>query len=107
QIKALAKLESVNIDSDYVAGSTDASAVMTDLEIFMPLEGLIDFEVERGRLEKEIAKIDGELKRVDGKLSNEKFMSKAPQDIVDKERSKKEEFEDQLEKLRAGLSKLG
>jgi len=107
QLKALAKLDSVILDSAYAAGSTDASAVMSDLEIFMPLAGLIDFDVERGRLEKEIGKIEIELKRIDGKLNNEKFMSKAPDNVVEKERSKKKEYEDQLEKLKISLSKLG
>ena len=42
-IKALAKVDSITIDPDYVPASTDASAVMNDLEIFMPLKDLIDF----------------------------------------------------------------
>ncbi|MCL1911755.1 MAG: valine--tRNA ligase, partial [Leptospirales bacterium] len=53
QLKALAKLENIIIDPAYIPDKTDASAVMYDIEIYMPLKGLIDFGKERARLEKE------------------------------------------------------
>ncbi len=105
-IKALAKVEKLDIDDAYVPDKTDASAVMTDLEIFMPLKGVIDIEKEMARLQKEIARIDAELKRVEGKLTNEKFISKAPEDIINKEKGKQKEFMELLSKLNESLEKL-
>jgi valyl-tRNA synthetase len=105
-IQALAKVESVAIDADYTPEKTDASAVMTDLEIFLPLKGLIDTDKEKARLEKEIGKIIQELQRVEGKLNNESFTGKAPADVIEKERAKQKEYRDMLEKLQESLSKL-
>ena len=105
-IKALARVEDITISADYKAANTDASAVMTDLEIFMPLADLIDIDKEKARLEKEIGRIEGELARVEGKLSNEKFIGKAPQEIIDKEKGKKDEYMEMLGKLRQSLDKL-
>jgi len=105
-IQALAKVESVAIDADYTPEKTDASAVMTDLEIFLPLKGLIDTDKEKARLEKEIGKITQELQRVEGKLNNESFTGKAPADVIEKEKAKQKEYRDMLEKLQESLSKL-
>jgi len=105
-IKALAKVENIDINDSYVPDKTDASAVMTDLEIFMPLKGAIDIDKEKARLEKEIGKISAELKRVEGKLSNEKFISKAPEAVINKEKSKQNEFMEIISKLIESLDKL-
>jgi valyl-tRNA synthetase len=105
-IQALAKVESVEVNADYTPEKTDASAVMTDLEIFLPLKGLIDTDKERARLEKEIGKINQELQRVEGKLNNESFTGKAPADVIEKEKAKQKEYRDMLEKLQESLSKL-
>ncbi len=106
-IRALAKVENIDIDCNYSPAKTDASAVMNDLEIFMPLSGLIDIEKEKARLEKEIGKIETELKKVQGKLSNESFISKAPETVIEKEKSKQREYDELLSKLRSSLEKLG
>jgi valyl-tRNA synthetase len=77
------------------------------VEIYVPLEGLIDFEKERARLDKEIEKVRAELGKVERKLSNDSFLNKAPADIIEKERSKREEFTEVLAKLESSLTKLG
>ena len=105
-LHSLAKLEDSLIDQSYTPDKTDAAAVMTDVEIYMPLKDLIDMDKEKARLAKEIDKISGELKRVEGKLSNEKFLSKAPAEIVDKEKAKKEELQEIMEKLETSLKNL-
>jgi valyl-tRNA synthetase len=105
-LRALAKLNSIKTDPDYTPDPTDASAVISELEIFMPLKELIDIEKEKARLEKELHKIRGELDRIDKKLKNENFISKAPSDIIDKERNKRSEYTDILEKLEINLNKL-
>ena len=55
QIQALAKVESIALDPHYMPGSTDASAVMTDIEIYVPLRNLIDIDKERARIDKEVS----------------------------------------------------
>ena len=57
----------------------------------LPLKGVIDLAAERARLDKELAKADADIKRVDAKLSNEKFIANAPEDVVEGEKEKREE----------------
>ena len=80
-----------------------ASAVIKDMEVFVILEGLIDPEVERKRLEKEIQRITGLLDKTNKKLSNDYFLKKAPKDIIEKERAKKEDYQKMLDKLDKNL----
>jgi valyl-tRNA synthetase len=56
----------------------------------LPLKGVIDFSAEKARLDKELAKADADIKRVDAKLSNEKFVANAPDEIVEEEKEKRE-----------------
>lgn len=69
-----------------------ASAVIRGVEIFVPLKGLIDIDKEIARLSKELKGIDTELARVQGKLGNQGFLSKAPADVIEKEKAKEEEL---------------
>src|SRR5690606_34402347 len=64
------------------------TAVVSGAEIYLPLEGLIDIEEEIARLEKELEKLNKEVERVEKKLNNEKFVSKAPEAVVEAERAK-------------------
>ena len=79
---------------------------MGGLEIYVPLAGLIDIGVERMRLEKEIARIERQLNDLNQKLSNQDFLRKAPQEVVDREKNKKEDFETNLKKLQVNLGSL-
>ena len=72
-------------------------------EIYIPLSGILDIDAETQRLKKELAKNETELKRVSGKLNNKRFLDKAPQDVVDKEKKKKDEFESNIQKLKNNL----
>jgi len=83
-----------------------ASAVVDYVELFVPLEGLIDIEVERARLQKEIDRLAAMLAGVQRKLSNEGFVEKAPKDVVDKEREKLETFAHTIEKLEKNIEML-
>ena len=83
-----------------------ASAVVKGCDIFVPLKGIIDLDVERARIEKEISRLEGALKGVEKKLSNEKFVNNAPKEIVEKEQNKKENWEGQLVKLKKILEEL-
>ncbi len=105
-IQALARVEEVTVDAAYTPDNTDASAVLRDVEIYLPLKGLIDIDKEKARLEKEIGKVEIELNRVEKKLSNESFIGKAPQAVIDKEKQKKDEYSEILSKLKESLDKL-
>jgi valyl-tRNA synthetase len=68
------------------------SAVLSGAELFMPLEGLLDIDAELARLNKELEKWAKEVKLVQGKLSNERFVSKAPDAVVAEERKKEADY---------------
>ena len=69
------------------------TTVVTGIEVYLPLAGLIDVAKETARLTKEVADLDKELARVNGKLNNKGFLAKAPGDVVEKEKAKAAEFE--------------
>lgn len=79
------------------------SAVIAGAEIYIPLEDLVDFEAEYERLSKEKKRLEGEVKRVEGKLSNQGFVSKAPEKVVNEEREKMVKYKEMLEKVTASL----
>ncbi len=85
-----------------------ASAVIGKIEVWIPfkLKGLIDLDKEKTRLEKQISKIEIDLKRVKDKLKNKKFLSKAPREIIAKERKKEKELKERLKKLEKNLKSL-
>lgn len=96
----LANITEVKIARDKTEIDEDtASSVIDGTEIYLPLADLIDFEKEIERLTKEKTRLEGELKRVKGKLNNEKFMSKAPEEVVNEEKEKLEKYELMMEKL--------
>ena len=72
----------------------------------MPLEDLIDFEQEKERLLKEEERLKKELARVNGMLSNEKFMSKAPEAKVNEERAKLEKYTQMMEQVQERLASM-
>ena len=82
------------------------SAHLGDMEVMIPVEGAIDKEKEVARLQKDMAKLEKELQRVMGKLRNEGFLSKAPAEVVAKEKAKREEIEAKKEGLAQRLRVL-
>ncbi|WP_121639629.1 valine--tRNA ligase [Virgibacillus sp. Bac330] len=82
------------------------SAVVTGAELFLPLEGLIDFDKEIARLEKDLAKWTKEVERVQKKLANEGFINKAPQAVIEAEKQKEKEYLDKQAKVQARLHEL-
>ncbi len=105
-IKKLAKVEDLNVDEKMQRPKGSASAVLKHCEIYIPLEGLIDLDVERARLQKEISRIQGSLARIEKKLANEKFINNAAPEIVEKERNKKSDWEKSFKKLKDILENL-
>jgi len=72
----------------------------------LPLAGVIDFAAERARLEREMAKVANDIARVDAKLGNADFLARAPEEVVEGEREKREEAEDRRQKIVEALARL-
>ncbi len=83
-----------------------ASAVAGGVQVWMPLAGLIDVEVEKKRLEKEIARLEVQVAGLVKKLMNRDFVDRAPREVIEKEKKKKEDFTETLNKLRESLHLL-
>ena len=76
-------------------------------KVYMPLEGLIDVDAERERLSKELGKAEEELKKVNGKLSNENFVSRAPEEVVEENRERQRQGKERVEELEKMIENLG
>ena len=83
-----------------------AQIIIGDANYCLPLEGVVDFSEERTRLEKELGKLKGEISRLDKKLSNERFIANAPQNVVTEERTKLAHYRSQHEKTAAALKRM-
>jgi valyl-tRNA synthetase len=83
-----------------------ASTVTRRVEVFVVLEGILDFESEARRLEKELSRVEHEVGITQRKLSNEDFLGRAPQEVVEKEREKGARLAEKLEKLRGHYERL-
>jgi valyl-tRNA synthetase len=106
-IHTLAKVEDMEfITQDSPAPHKALTCVIKGAEIFVPMEGLVDIETEIVRLQKEHTNLEKEIDRVSKKLSNEGFLAKAPQDVVEKERQKEKDYRDMMEKVEQRLNML-
>ena len=102
-IKRLARLDSLDF------GRPQAGAVQIVLEeatLALPLAGVIDIGAESQRLKREIDKVGSEIKQLDAKLANEKFVSRAPEHVVEEQRERKTEAEATAAKLEQALKRL-
>ena len=81
-------------------------AVLDEATLILPLEGIVDLDKERARLTKEIEKLSGEVKKIDAKLSNEQFVAKAPEEVIEEQRDRREAADQAREKLRKALEML-
>ncbi len=105
-IRFLTSAESLEVGPEVEKPKASGSAVVAGMEVYVPLSGLIDFDVERQRLQKEIRRLQQQLDALNKKLANVNFISKAPKEIVERERQKKGQYEEKLEKLEANLASL-
>ena len=85
---------------------SSASGVYEGMEIFIPLKGVIQFDEEEKRLEKELAKLRKEWTQIDKKLTNEDFLQKAPSDVVEKEKEKIRSLGKKTEKVESHLERI-
>ena len=105
-LSKLANLASITWLDDPSKAPLSATALAGELEILVPMAGLIDISAELARLDREIDKISLEAKKLSGKLGNEKFLSNAPTEVVAKERQKLTDFESSLSQLKQKRSSI-
>ncbi|MGB9839544.1 valine--tRNA ligase [Thermovenabulum sp.] len=99
----LAKVDKAEFIEKEVFPKKAMSTVVKGAEIYVPVEGLIDVDLEIERLRKEREELREELERAERKLGNENFVNKAPREVVEKERLKAEEYKDKISKIEKRL----
>ncbi len=103
----LTSAEPLTIQQEAVKPKQALTAIIAEgIEVYLPLEGVIDLEAETARLEKELNQVQAEIKKTEGKLNNPSFVDKAPDEVVAKEKLRREEQESRLSKLRQRLQEL-
>jgi len=105
-IRSLARTGDLQIGIGMERPDQSATQVAGDVEILLPLAGLIDVEEELKRLDKEIAKAQKDIDFFDRKLSNEKFVANAPADVLEKDRSKQSEAKEKISILQQSREKI-
>jgi valyl-tRNA synthetase len=111
-IRQLARVRTLRVIESGARPSHAVSSIMASgeggamAEVFVPLKGLIDFEVEIKRLTRELDKTEKECASVGRKLSNEEFLSKAPEEVIEKERQRLEAAREKLANISTGLERI-
>ena len=105
-LKRLAKVKDLKIADQIKKPKHSATSLAGEIEIFVPLEGIIDFEKEKKNLTKRLDETERILKGITSKLKNKDFLKKAPKDVVNKEKEKKLELEGTIGRLKKNLEDL-
>lgn len=105
-IKDLTRTETLTITNEGERPKGAAASIFDNIEIFVPMKGLVDVEKETTRLDREKTKILKGLQQTEGKLNNQKFLAKAPEEVITKEQEKQASFKATLEKIEEGLVRL-
>jgi valyl-tRNA synthetase len=105
-LRALARVGSAEFLTSGERPRGAATAVVGATEIYLPLDDLINLDEEQARLAKELGKIEQELARVQRKLANGDFLTKAKEEVVEKEREKASQFEEKIRTLRSSMDKI-
>ncbi|MFP4020649.1 MAG: valine--tRNA ligase [Halanaerobium sp.] len=106
-IENLARIKELKIGGDELERPDKVStSIVKEVEVILPLEGMIDLDKEIERMEKEIEEMDFEIERAEGKLNNEGFVNNAPEDLVEEEKQKLKEYRKKKEKLIARKKEL-
>jgi len=104
--RSLARVENLYCGTKIKKPPLSASAVISGAEIFVPLEGLIDIEVEKSRLQKELTGLKTQMEKVSKKLANPDFLANAPSDVIDREKLKKRDYEERIERINKNLEQI-
>ena len=105
-IKELARLEDLEVGPSVVKPKVSASSILSDAEVIVPLEGLMDFGEEKKRIEKELKKVEKEIIFLSRKLSNQNFVDKAPPDVIEKDRQNHKDLSEKQTKLQVHLQTI-
>lgn len=105
-LERIGKISALVVGSDTKRPPYSASAVVGSTEIFVPLQDIIDIDIEHKRITKEIERLEKATISVEKKLLNEQFLSKAPKEVIEKEKNKLESFNQTLKKHRETLTVL-
>jgi valyl-tRNA synthetase len=105
-IKILARVQALHCNADGGPPAAAAKAVVDQVDIFLPLAGIIDFAEEAKRLEKEMQKLTKDLDQAQRKLTNEDFLAKAPAEVVAKEKEKLAGWSEKLAKLKTHQERI-
>ncbi len=103
-LKRLARLET--IETAAAAPKASVQLLVRGEVAALPLEGVVDIAAERARLDKEIAKLDGEVKKIDAKLGNADFLKRAPEEVVEEQRDRRETALARRAKVSEALERL-
>jgi valyl-tRNA synthetase len=103
-MKRLARLAGISFADMAPQGAVQL--VVRGEVVALPLKGVVDLAAERARLEKEMAKVDADIRRVDGKLTNADFLARAPEEVIDGEREKRDEAVTRKAKIVEALERL-
>ncbi|MBN7819719.1 valine--tRNA ligase [Bowmanella yangjiangensis] len=98
-LSKMARLESITVLPEGDKGPASATAIVGEMEVMIPMAGLIDKDAELARIGKALEKLQADMARTQGKLSNDSFVSKAPPAVIEKEQAKLAEFQTQVDKL--------
>ncbi len=105
-IKSLANVQGISLGNDIAKPDHSATSVVQGMELFVPLEGLIDLEKEQERLNKRMDELNGHLNGIRKKLGNKNFIQKAPEKVVENERKKLREMNEEFELVKSNLEML-
>jgi valyl-tRNA synthetase len=106
-LSSLAGLNSITRQATDQPPPQSAKVLLGGLEVLIPLEGLIDKDAELARIDRELTRLEKELARSQGKLTNEKFIARAPLEVVEQERTRVAQFNESVDKLHAQRKLLG
>jgi valyl-tRNA synthetase len=96
----------LSVDKDATRPPTSALALVTGMECYVPLEGVVDLEGERRRLAKELGKTEESLRFVEEKLSRDEFRARAPAEVVEREIERREELARIVRRLSESLERI-
>ncbi|MGE3646553.1 MAG: valine--tRNA ligase, partial [Beijerinckiaceae bacterium] len=104
-IARLARLSDISFSAEPPAES--AQMIVRGTVAALPLAGVVDISAEKDRLAKEIGREEGEVKKIDAKLNNENFVARAPEEVVEENRERREDIQSRIAKMKLALERLG
>ena len=105
-LKSLARISKITMAEDMVKPPQSATVISNGMELYIPLGGLVNLEEEKIRMEKRTLDINRLLSNINSKLSNENFLKRAPESVIEKERFNQKKLNQELEKIIKNLEMI-